>query len=685
MEKWYVYSLMKHIILAIAVVLTTMVSAQNFVPNQLIVQFEPGVTPQAWADQSTSTTGAELMVVKPISERMRIYLLEASNPVDASSLAKVVSELDGVQVAQVNHTNLEFRALPNDPNYATQWSLSSGAPGRIYAPEAWDIATGGTTPYGDEIVVAVIDGGMDLNHTDLNYFINTEETPFNGIDDDNNGYVDDYRGWDAYNSDGSIPGDQHGTHVGGIIGAKGNNATGVVGVNWDVKILPIAGSSSQENTVLEAYGYALEMRALYDETNGEKGAYIVATNSSFGVNYGNPASYPLWCAFYDSLGAYGILSAGATANLGIDVDAFNDVPTACPSDFMISVTNTMVNGEKNSGAAYGATTIDLGAPGTSIQSTIQANSYGALTGTSMATPHVAGAVALMHNAICTNVADAYAGKPDSMALWFKDVLIATIDSANSLSNTTVSGGRMNLYRALDSLTNFNCIRGLQNTVIDSCGDCNAQASMILSEGKAPFSFVWSTGSTDSVLTSCEGAYMLTVTDNLGFNTTYNFQLTANDSISTSTSILQPTGSSDGSITATATGGNGGPYSYVWSTGDTGQVLSNLPAGTYTLTVTDAAGCVNSFIYGLFNTGIENVAITEVVVYPNPVDDLLSVQLNINEPFSVRLLDLSGRLVLVYEGNDPEVNLDVTGLKPGIYLLQVLLESGHIELTKVTVR
>jgi subtilisin family serine protease len=676
---------MRYFLLIVAAVFSLSSNAQDYVPNQLLVQFEPQIVPEVWAEQSHDLVGQELQVVKTISRRMHIYLLEATNPMDAESMAKVVSELEGVQIAQVNHTNLAVRALPNDPNYTTQWSLSSGAPGRIYAPEAWDIATGGTTPYGDEIVVAVIDGGMDLNHTDLNYFINTEEIAFNGIDDDNNGYIDDYRGWDAYDSDGSVPSDQHGTHVGGIIGAKGNNATGVVGVNWDVKVMPIAGSSTQENTVLEAYGYALEMRALYEETNGEKGAYVVATNSSFGVNYGNPANYPLWCAFFDSLGAYGILSAGATANLGIDVDAFNDIPTACPSDFLISVTNTMVNGEKNSGAAYGATTIDLGAPGTSIQSTIQANSYGALTGTSMATPHVAGAIALMHNAVCTNVYDSYAGKEDSLALWFKEVLLATVENTNSLSNTTVSGGRMNLHRALDSLTNFNCIRGQQLTVVDSCGDCNAQGTMLLTEGRAPFSFAWSTGSVDSVLTNCAGGYTLTVTDDLGFSATYNFQLTAIVSIAATTTISQPTGVADGSISANALGGNGAPYSYVWSTGDTGSLLSNVPAGTYMLTVTDARGCSNTFVYGLFNTGVGEMPQSDVVVYPNPADEVLNMQFTANESVEVALFDASGRIVLAHQGNAKDVRLDVSDLNPGLYLMRVRFDSGATELTKVTVR
>src|SRR5690606_9496705 len=143
---------------------------------------------------------------------------------------------------------------------------------------------------------------------------NTDETPNNGIDDDNNGYVDDYDGWNAYNSTGNIPSANHGTHVAGIAGAIGNNEIGISGVNWNVKTMPIAGSSGNEATVVEAYAYALEMRARYNETDGDEGAFIVVTNTSFGVDMGDPTNFPIWCSMYDELGEVGILSCAATAN-----------------------------------------------------------------------------------------------------------------------------------------------------------------------------------------------------------------------------------------------------------------------------------------------------------------------------------------------------------------------------------
>jgi hypothetical protein len=344
--------------------------------------------------------------------------------------------------------------FPNDPRFNEQWGLhntgqTGGVPDAdIDAPEAWDFTTGGLTALGDTIVVAIVDGGMDLNHNDLNYWFNWGEIPGNGIDDDGNGYIDDYRGWNAYNNNGNVPSSSHGTHVGGIAGAKGDNNLGVSGVNWNVKVMPIAGSSSNEATVIAAYGYALKMRWLYNQTNGLEGAFIVATNASFGVDQGQPSNYPLWCAIYDSLGIQGVLSTGATANANWDIDVVGDVPTACPSPWLISVTNTTHNDVKNTGAAYGATTIDLGAPGTSILSTDLSNTYTLKTGTSMATPMVTGAIALMFGAANSGIMGSYKSDPSGGAIVFRDFLFSGTDPIPSLQGITVTGGRLNVFNAI---------------------------------------------------------------------------------------------------------------------------------------------------------------------------------------------------------------------------------------------
>jgi subtilisin family serine protease len=431
--------------------------------GELIIQLAPGTENTALVYDFASFN---LQPKKLLSRRMNIWLYEY-NPAgmtadDHSVLLANVRNHKDVFLAQFNHPIKLRSTFPNDPNFNLQWNLnntgqSGGTPDAdIDAPEAWDIAKGDTTVFGDQIVVAIIDGGCDLNHVDIDFFKNIYDIPGNGLDDDTNGYIDDYDGWNAYNSNGTIPSSSHGTHVAGIAAAIGNNATGVSGINWGVKVMPIAGSSTYESVVVEAYGYVVEMRARYNETNGARGAFVVSTNSSFGVDYGNPDDYPVWCAMYDSMGVLGVLSAAATANLNINIDVYGDVPTACPSDFLLSVTNTTNTDVKNSGAAYGATTIDLGAPGTNVYSTTPGNNYGYMTGTSMASPHVCGAVALLYAAACPALIQQYRTDPATVALIMKQYLLDGTDPIPALQGITVSGGRLNIYNSLQLVENHPC-------------------------------------------------------------------------------------------------------------------------------------------------------------------------------------------------------------------------------------
>jgi len=286
--------------------LHNLVNAQsNNIPGEFLVQLN-GKHSAALIERNLAINHPEweMKATRLLSARFHIWLF-TSLPGDDAEKLSYLSKDSKVVLAQHNHQVQLRSTVPNDPSFNQQWALnntaqSGGTAGAdIQAEDAWDITTGGLTTLGDTIVVAVIDGGFQLNHPDLvqNIFVNRLEIPGNSIDDDGNGYVDDVNGWNAYDDNGTIPSDQHGTHVSGIIGARGNNNIGIAGVNWAAKILPIAGSSGDEATVVAAYAYAAEMRIRYNESNGLEGAYVVSTNASFGVDQGDPADYPIWCSF----------------------------------------------------------------------------------------------------------------------------------------------------------------------------------------------------------------------------------------------------------------------------------------------------------------------------------------------------------------------------------------------------
>lgn len=330
---------------------------------------------------------------------------------------------------------VEYRfAHPDDNYFSDQWALNNrgqtgGTPGAdMKALKAWEITRGNT--WGThEPVLAVIDNGFDQSHEDLEFLSG---------------------GYDAYNDDFTIPTEVHGTHTSGILGAKGNNENGIVGVNWDARIFPVAGLSADEFIVVRAYDHILGLRKLYNSSGGTQGQYIVATNSSFGVDFGNPNNFSDWCAAYDSLGIHGIINIASTANLNMDVEIYGDVPTRCDSNYLIAVTSTDHNDNRDNGAAYGSTSIDLGAPGTNILSTVPSayGTYSSGTGTSAAAPHVTGVVGLIYSVFSNTTISNSFTNPGGTALYVKDLILDNVDQISSMSGITTTGGRLNAYKAV---------------------------------------------------------------------------------------------------------------------------------------------------------------------------------------------------------------------------------------------
>ncbi len=321
-------------------------------------------------------------------------------------------------------------AIPDDTRFAFQYALDNtgqtgGTPDAdIDAPEAWDIETG------KRVVIAVIDTGVDYSHEDLsgNIWVNTGEVPGNGIDDDGNGFVDDVRGWDFRDNDNDpMDENDHGTHVAGIIAAMGNNRVGIAGVNWSAQIMPLKFMDAQgrgtTSDAIRALDYAVRMGAR------------VSSNSWGGGGFSR--------ALFDAISAVSAsrhIFVAAAGNDGTNNDVTPHYPSGFDLNNIVSVAATGENDQLASFSNFGSTSVDLGAPGVSILSTLPGNRYRNLSGTSMAAPFVSGVVSLI------------LARNDSLAVAdVKAAILDNVDAVPALQGITTSGGRLNAFKALSSV------------------------------------------------------------------------------------------------------------------------------------------------------------------------------------------------------------------------------------------
>jgi hypothetical protein len=666
----------------------------NAIPDQLIVHLHGVIK----ADEFFASY-PEAKIMQCLSKNMNIWLVHSS---DTKLLSSFKND-KAVIAAQYNHGNVTRRSLvPNDSLFANQWNmLNTSHPGAdISATEAWQVNHSAVTQTGDSIVIAVIDGGFDIYHEDLNFFINHNEIPYNGIDDDGNGYIDDYHGWNVFIPNDSVYdlSDVHSTHVSGIAAAIGNNNKGVAGVCWGAKILAIDGASTIESDVIKAYDYVINMRKLYDQTSGAKGAFIVSSNSSFGIDQGQPSQHPIWCAMYDSMGSYGILSACATANNDYNVDVVGDMPTGCPSKWMIAVTNTTQTDILNSSAAYGPVNIDIGAPGSYIESTYPGNSYGLLTGTSMATPHVAGAVAAMIANACPRLIQDYFAYPDSIALVIRDYMFGSVDPLPALNNITTTGGRLNLYHAYIAENAYNCNNcnyniALQSQQNVSCyGDSTGAISLAVT-GSSGFHYLWSTGSTYQHLSGlASGFYELTVTDTAGCQRYFSTTITQPSPILiTDISIVGLTSGSSANIIFTVSSGNDTlSYSVDGGSFQSSAIFTFDTPGVHQFRIRNQEGCEIDTTVGAFYTGImEASSLSSIRLSPNPSSGIaeLSLHSNVSCDARVTLTDLTGRTVysdpMQIINGDQKKKLNLASLSDGVYMLTIAAEGQSLSSVKVS--
>lgn len=426
-------------------------SAQTPVPGEILIQLEKEYELATFVKnvKGQSLVQGEFTLVKPVIADWKIYLFSFDEDLNAGEqVAELLREQEGVYTAELNFIAQE-RTTPDDSSYEQQWALD-----KLEMEKVWDVTTGGETTDGREIVVMVLDSGFDIDHSELedNLWVNPAEIPGDGMDNDENGFDDDIHGWNFSGDTSEFTFfSNHGMGVAGIIGAKGNNAYGMAGINWDVKMMLFQGPAYSD--IISAYGYAHDQRKLYNDTNGEQGAFVVASNASLGFS-DRCEQRILWNDMLDSTGQVGILNVGATANANLDVDQVGDTPTGCPSDYIVTVTNTDITDTKATNAAFGNTTIDIGAPAGSSGSvriyTLNPeesfnNDFG---GCSAASPHVAGVIALMYALPCDDIAQMAMDDPAGTALLMKQSIIEGAEPNESLTGKTVSNGRLNAYRSM---------------------------------------------------------------------------------------------------------------------------------------------------------------------------------------------------------------------------------------------
>ena len=417
--------------------------ANDFVPNEMLVQYEEGTTPQAKANARARVRATALETVASGQGRGDLELVRIPPGLAVSSAVRGIQG-ESVEFAEPNWI-YTHGATSNDTYYTngSLWGMygSTSTPANQFGSGAAQAWAAGHVGY-HHVYVGIIDEGV-MPHADFgtNVWTNPGEIAGNGVDDDGNGYKDDVRGWDFDGKNNSTydgTQDDHGTHVAGTIGAVGGNAFGVAGVNWNVTMIPAKFLGRRGGTTanaVKALDYLIDLKSRYDIN-------LVATNNSWG---GGGFSSALLAAINRG-GNAGILFIAAAGNGGSDgVGDDNNKTASYPSNYVcqsssgdcvIAVAALTSSGAKASFSNYGATTVDLGAPGAAIVSTVPgkggASSYASYSGTSMATPHVTGAAAL------------YASThPGATAAQIKAAILSAATATPSMAGKSVTGGRLN--------------------------------------------------------------------------------------------------------------------------------------------------------------------------------------------------------------------------------------------------
>ncbi len=341
---------------------------------------------------------------------------------------------------------VDLRRVPDDPGVGQMWSIKT-----MHLDKAWNFDMDGVTSNGDTIVLAVIDRGMQVNHEDLasNIWINKAEIPQNNIDDDNNGYIDDYNSYN-FRQDTSFlnPDNTHGTPVAGIMGAVGNNQKGGTGIMWSTKLMNL-GPAYIASDIIEAMQYIYNRRKAYNESQGASGDFIVAVNCSWGWEPALPSDLPGICNVFNMLNNVGVLVVCAVTNSYKNVEENGDMPSACPQPNVISVTN--IDREELIQGGYGDKYVDIAAPGSDNYTCSYDNSYRGFSGTSCATPHITGSIGYLYDIACANNLRNLFTDPAAVAQKMRKIILDNARAIPDAAEKVSSGGVVDLYASAIAL------------------------------------------------------------------------------------------------------------------------------------------------------------------------------------------------------------------------------------------